>query len=187
MWFPKYGFGFSTSKLELPTEFRTLWTMILDSSLSSFMRVKPERTRRKVLTYRCGLVSYPQPRPKSSVASLTLIESLQWPLPLLTLGFSMSVNNGFGESRPWKRSGDMKLDWVGSILGYKQEETKVSGCWAPTFTQLSWLIPAQCVSHTKSVQLSNHLPAFVFQIPSWHWMVRKMLLSQFHVDGNLLY
>lgn len=55
IWFPKCGFGFSTSKLKLSTEFRTLWTMILNNPLSSFMRVKPERTWRKVLTLQMWL------------------------------------------------------------------------------------------------------------------------------------
>lgn len=182
-----WGVGGSTYKLKLPAEFRTLWLMTLDSSLSSSKRMKLDRTWRQVLIYRCGLVTSSTAMPQAVRGFLMLIELLQWLLPLLTLGFSVPGGSGFGESHWWKRSGDRKLDWGGSTLGDKQEVTKTSECWAPTLTQLSGLIAAQCVSHTKSVQPSNHIPAFVFQIPSWHWMVRTMLLSQFHVDGNLLY
>lgn len=160
MWFPKRGCGFSTSKLNLPAELGTVWIMTLDTPLSSSRRMEPDRTWRKVLTYRYGLVSLSTAMPQVGRGFLKLLESLQWPLPLLTLGFSALTGSGFGESHWWKRSGDGKLDWVGSVLGYKQEVTKASECWVPTWTQFSLLTPARCVSHTQSVQLSNHLPHF---------------------------
>lgn len=76
-----------------PAEIRTLWIMILDSSLFGLsMKMKPDRRGKLFFLTDVAWLLYPQPWPRLYKVDL------QWPFPLVTLGFSLPVSSVFGES-----------------------------------------------------------------------------------------